>query len=50
MDSSVSQYEDKINKLLTKFLEPDYKLNDFYLNTLLSHLSGKNNESKLLIV
>lgn len=48
MDSSAIQYELKLRKLLCKFLEPGYRLgNDVYLNILLSHLSGKNNQGEL---
>lgn len=47
MDSSATQYELKLRKLLSKFLEPGYRLgNDVYLNILLSHLSGKNNQGE----
>lgn len=43
------QYEYKLKKLLTKFLEPGYRLgNDIYLNILLSHLSGKDNQGEVL--
>lgn len=34
---------DKIAKVLKKFLDPNFKLkNDVYLNLFLSHLIGKN--------
>lgn len=45
MDGFVSQYEVKFRKLLEKFLDPDFQIrNDVYINTLLSHLSGKHDQ------
>ncbi|KAB0793886.1 hypothetical protein PPYR_13506 [Photinus pyralis] len=44
-DLNVVQYEEKLKRLLTKLLDQDFVItSDTYLNTLLSHLSGKDNK------
>lgn len=42
-DDCTKLRNDKIGKVLKKFLDPNFKLkNDVYLNLFLSHLIGKN--------
>lgn len=44
MDANVLQYSYKLKKLLGKLLEKDFEVkSDSDFNTLLSHLSGKEN-------
>lgn len=43
VDDCTKLRNDKIAKVLKKFLDPNFKLkNDVYLNLFLSHLTGKN--------
>ncbi|XP_030755322.1 uncharacterized protein LOC115881796 isoform X1 [Sitophilus oryzae] len=46
---STSKYNEKIEKVLQKFLKPNFVVkNDVYLNLFLTHLIGKENNKKLI--
>lgn len=50
MAISVNEYVPKLEKLLEKFSETNFEIeNDVYLNTLLSHLAGKDNKGRVLV-